>query len=149
MDQVHLWRCALPTNPPSSFETSLARLQLPRFNSAFLCCCFSGCFCILMHFLLIRFNSFFDAFSFWYPAPKKADDLEVEVQFSEVSSEHLVLLRESHTKAAASSSSETLHAYETLEAELFMPKEVTSQARQLWLVNCYEKSQRKKVGQTR
>eukprot|EP00434_Breviolum_minutum_P025053 symbB.v1.2.022132.t1/scaffold1952.1/size95184/6 len=57
----------------------------------------------------------------------QADDLEVEVQFSEVSSEHLVLLRESHTKAAASSSSETLHAYETLEAELFMPKEVTSQ----------------------
>jgi len=57
----------------------------------------------------------------------QADDLEVEVQFSEVSSEYLVLLRESHTKAAASSSSETLHAYETLEAELFMPKEVTSQ----------------------
>lgn len=73
----------------------------------------------------------------------------MEVQFSEVSSEHLVLLRESHTKAAASSSSETLHAYETLEAELFMPKEVTSQARQLWLVNSCEKSQRKNVGQTR
>lgn len=71
------------------------------------------------------------------------------MQFSEVSSEYLVLLRESHTKAAASSSSETLHAYETLEAELFMPKEVTSQAGCLWLVNSYEKSQRKKVGQTR
>ena len=65
----------------------------------------------------------------------------MEVQFSEVSSEHLVLLRESHTKAAASSSSATVHAYETLEAELFMPKEV-SQAHCGW--GSYRKSQMKK-----
>lgn len=62
----------------------------------------------------------------WSIAPKSCrhflgkakDGRQVEVQFMELSAEHILQLRDSHTAVDAES-----HAFEALEAQLFVPKE--------------------------
>lgn len=62
----------------------------------------------------------------WSIAPKSCrhllgkvkDGRQVEVQFMELSTEHILQLRDSHTAVDGES-----HAFEALEAQLFVPKE--------------------------
>ena len=61
-----------------------------------------------------------------FPGPQ-AHGRQVEVQFTQLSAEDILQLRDSHTADAES------HAFEALEAQLFVPKESTQAPGIFWM----------------